>query len=946
MFIMVIRKMVSNKWMVLCLLLGFILAVAMVSSIPMYTDGVLQRMLIKDLENYQISSGHFPGRYHVSANIYSQYAENSRIKAFHILNNKIKNEAVNEIGLPIMSCTSNLTIDYLIALPEVQREEEPKKRSLKLEALEGLEDHVEIIHGRMYSSEKQGGVYEAIVTEEAMKNLDLRLDEVYVVSDFIDCLDEPLKVKVVGVFTIADEADPFWFQGLWAYAESFLIDYSLFYDEFIEGESPLLTKAQWYYAFDYHKISLDNTPKILEAFEAQNRWFAKRKAEFRMPAISVLEQYYEREKQLKTTLWVIQVPILLMLAFYLLMVSKLIIEQEQNEIAVLKSRGASSLQIFMGYLVESLILGGVALAVGPPVGLFLCKLLGAANGFMEFVQRTALPLKLSPKAYLYSLAAVGLSMVTMLVPAFLSSKTTIVKHKQEKARGGKRAFWKKYFLDVLLLAAAGYGLYSYKLRQSTLEITGAEATELAIDPLLFLVSTLFILGTGLLILRIYPYFVKLIFYLGRNKWSPVLYASFIQVGRSGGQDRFLMLFLILTLSIGVFNANAARTLNNNLEEKIYYANGADIVLEAYWPSNQPKFMPMEPMGEAYSSSNKEPVQYIEPPFLPYTELKGVELATKVFINDSVTVQNSTRDYTGRTTLMGIIPNEFGKVAWFRNDLLKTHWYHYLNLMSHHPMAALVSRSFAEEHNVRKGDSLWLSWGDQGYLEVIVYEFVDYWPTYNPKAKQGKESANLVVANLDYIQANSALEPYQVWLKKEPGATSGQIYQDIEDKGLQIEKLTDAGQQIIIKKNDPMVQGTNGALTLGFIVTMSVSTIGFLIYWILSIRQRELQFGIFRAMGMSVKKVIGLLACEQVLISGTAILVGVIIGGIASDLFVPLLQMAYSAAQQVPPFKVVAAREDYIKIYMVVLSMLAVGLSVLGIITSKIKIYQAIKLGED
>src|SRR5690606_10845660 len=112
-----------------------------------------------------------------------------------------------------------------------------------------------------------------------------------------------------------------------------------------------------------------------------------------------------------------------------------------------------------------------------------------------------------------------------------------------------------------------------------------------------------------------------------------------------------MLFLILTLSIGVFNANAARTLNNNLEEKIYYANGADIVLEAYWPSNQPKFMPMEPMGEAYSSSNKEPVQYIEPPFLPYTELKGVELATKVFINDSVTVQNSTRDYTGRTTLM-------------------------------------------------------------------------------------------------------------------------------------------------------------------------------------------------------------------------------------------------------------------------------------------------------
>jgi putative ABC transport system permease protein len=144
----------------------------------------------------------------------------------------------------------------------------------------------------------------------------------------------------------------------------------------------------------------------------------------------------------------------------------------------------------------------------------------------------------------------------------------------------------------------------------------------------------------------------------------------------------------------------------------------------------------------------------------------------------------------------------------------------------------------------------------------------------------------------------------------------------------------------------MVQGTNGALTLGFIVTMSVSTIGFLIYWTLSIRQRVLQFGIFRAMGMSVQKIIGLLACEQVLISGIAILVGIIIGGITSDLFVPLLQLVYSAAQQVPPFKVVAAREDYIKIYIMVLFMLSIGLSILGMIISKIKIHQAIKLGED
>ena len=56
MFLMVVRKMLNNRWMVLCLLIGITIAVAMVSTVPMYTDGVLQRMLIKDLESYIFSS--------------------------------------------------------------------------------------------------------------------------------------------------------------------------------------------------------------------------------------------------------------------------------------------------------------------------------------------------------------------------------------------------------------------------------------------------------------------------------------------------------------------------------------------------------------------------------------------------------------------------------------------------------------------------------------------------------------------------------------------------------------------------------------------------------------------------------------------------------------------------------------------------------------------------
>jgi len=120
----------------------------------------------------------------------------------------------------------------------------------------------------------------------------------------------------------------------------------------------------------------------------------------------------------------------------------------------------------------------------------------------------------------------------------------------------------------------------------------------------------------------------------------------------------------------------------------------------------------------------------------------------------------------------------------------------------------------------------------------------------------------------------------------------------------------------------------------------------LIYWILSIQRRVLNFGIFRAIGLSKGKVIGMLACEQVLISGLSILMGVLSGMVSSKLFVPLLQIANNAEQQVPPFHVVTDPTDFARIAVMVLLMLTVGISVLGILTSKIKIAQVIKLGED
>ena len=72
----------------------------------------------------------------------------------------------------------------------------------------------------------------------------------------------------------------------------------------------------------------------------------------------------------------------------------------------------------------------------------------------------------------------------------------------------------------------------------------------------------------------------------------------------------------------------------------------------------------------------------------------------------------------------------------------------------------------------------------------------------------------------------------------------------------------------------------------------------------------------------------------------------IIGGITSDLFVPLFRSMYSPIEQIPPFRVAALQSDYIKIYVIIVLMLGGGFAILGNLIKKLDINKALKLGED
>ena len=90
----------------------------------------------------------------------------------------------------------------------------------------------------------------------------------------------------------------------------------------------------------------------------------------------------------------------------------------------------------------------------------------------------------------------------------------------------------------------------------------------------------------------------------------------------------------------------------------------------------------------------------------------------------------------------------------------------------------------------------------------------------------------------------------------------------------------------------------------------------------------------------------MLFIEQVLSVGVAVAIGTFLGGWASRLFLPFTKVSADLTGSVPEFMIVISGSDLAKIYLTLGGMLVVGLAGLVIVLSRMRLHQAVKLGEE
>ncbi|HWT74905.1 MAG TPA: FtsX-like permease family protein [Mobilitalea sp.] len=948
MFRLMLRKVWNKKWMIICLFIGNILLIAVAAGIPMYTQAVQNRVLTKELSNYITEHNSYPTL------IEADHSAGNINEVMRIIDNVKKTQELFQtipklLGIDVKEENSSYYITCYNGSPVEQRSDDVSRKEVHLGCFQDFDEHISVVAGKMYSQKIENGIIEVLVSRKTLSDENLMLGEKITLNDVTDENKKPYTIRIAGVFDRGNAEDPYWVQDPNELKKCYIMPEQTFQMLFMNFDKPQYTLGiHRSLLLDYTQIKLENVEQLIEKTkQLKTELDTLTDNQCNIPFIDILEQLLIKEKKLKATLNILQVPVYVLLGIYIFMVSKQMIDMEKNEIAFFKSRGGSRLQIIKIYFYQSLLIAGISIIIGIPVGFLFCNMIGNTNSFLEFVGRTALKTNLNMRAILYSLAGTLFSIAVMVSEANKNTTTSIVMQKREKSRKKQTQLWKKAFFDVILLGVSLYGLYTYHSQKILL--TEKVMNGASLDPLLFLSSVSFIIGSTLVALRFFPLLIKMNFLIVKKWCSASIYTSFRQILQTQHTQSFILLFLVLTISIGIFNANVARTINSNEDRKIRYLTGADLVVQEQWDSIATF---VNSVGDGSQSNTGTYVKTgIEPDFDAYRKLEGVSSVTKVYVDSQVTVPVDESTSINNITLMGIHTKELGETVDFQEGLLPKHWYHYLNAMSQKQEGILVSQNFADLYGYQIGDTI--NYKDErfGTISGEICGFVNYWPSYipvrNEKLADGtlnKVPQFLVIAQLSMIQSSWGVQPYQIWMKLK--GSSEFFYRFANENGKKYTIFKDLATQMINKGNNPIFQGTNGILTLGFLIVLTLCAAGFLIYWITSIRSRTLQFGIYSAMGMSLREVLGMLIMEQIYLSGIPIAFGFFIGFLASKLYIPLIQISYTAEDQVIPLVIVQETGDILRVLILVILMLGLGILILGIMISKLKMVQSLKLGED
>jgi putative ABC transport system permease protein len=946
------KRLLTQRFLSIAAIVGLMIASGFILSIPLYADATYFRLFREELFSGNTSKlashpvDYAPMAFTFDVNVAGQ--NSPQWKDVIKVDQYLSGSAFRAIQFPIEQIVRRFHTDGYYMYPPLDPTVPESKNyltSVDIAFITPMESTIQLVSGQYpqpYTSILELGEVPAMVSETIANKLGIQVGDVY----YLRQTGIEIPVIIAGVWAPADPTAPYWGAG----SDNWLFVNEASYSSAISDAVPdELRDAMWYIVADgstLHSGDIANLDQGIQEIQKQAAGLLNNTKLVASP-LDALQRYQKNAPSLTYLLYAFSVPILGLILAFIGLVTGLFVGQQRGEMAILRSRGASTWQVVGISMLQGLLLAVVALAGGIFMGYWIAHTIGQARSFLDFTASGGLRVSLTASALVYGIAGIGvILLIEVLIPTLGGAGSTIVTYKQERARLLRAPWWQRYWFDILLLIPAGYGLWELQ-HQSSLALAGkANVPSPLQNPLLLITPAIGIFAVALFILRLVPWLMDLLSWaLKKTKSVGVLMAA-RYLARTPAFYSAPLVLLVLTLGLSSFTASLAKTLDAQLYKQTYYNVGAD--------------MNVVEQGTTVNLDTQKPV-YTFDPVEEHLGLKGVQAASRVGRYTATALTPSSASIAG--TFLGIDRTTFQGVAYWQDDFASQPLVVLMNQLAANPDGVLVPASLLKKQGLKIGDPLifGVQTGVAGVSIPLVLTIVgtfNLFPTWYP------ESGALFVANLDslYLEADTEY-PHEVWLKTAPNVDpEGIVYairgysitldsqadqSRLVENGLNtlVQSWTSARNDIQTAQQRPERQGLFGLLSVGFVASALLTVLGFLLYALFSFRRRFIEMGMLRAIGLSVRQMTMFLAAELASLILLGIGAGTLVGVFASKLFVPFLQIGSASQANYPPFQIQIAWLSIFQIYGLFIALFVVALGVLSAVLLRMKIFQAIKLGE-
>ncbi|MCY4145758.1 MAG: FtsX-like permease family protein [Chloroflexi bacterium] len=938
--VVAVKRLLAQPLLSSATMIGLTVAVALVLTIPIYAESVAFRVLTERLTEGPDRINRPPFSFLFS--YIGSWNKPVNWEAIADLDSYLREKGGAELGLQTTRLVRHLETQNFRLYPAGETNYRDENRSLDYVSFgttEDIESQVEVVEGSYPAAAPPdpNSIVEAMIHEEFASEFGIQAGERFVGYNWRLDAEDPMQIidiHISGVWRPRDEDDEYWFYRPNVFADILLINEGSYANRLAPYTEHEINLAVWYLVTDGSSINTSRVDELIRRHDETEKIANQYLSGTYIQASPVDElSYYRRVMTIMTlTLTVFSIPIVALLIVFLIMLVGLVVDGQRNETAVMRSRGASPFQVVGLTMVEGLIMGLVALAVGGALALAFTRLIGTTRSFMDFRWGEAFVVSTPPGIGTAFGLALLFTVLIRVVPTIGAARHTIISYKMDRARLLDKPLWQRAGLDLLLLGLIGYFYYQVAQQGSLIDVEGGAGniSQAYEQPFVFLLPPLTIFAVTLFALRFLAPILRFLAWIIQWTNSVGLLMVTRQLERAPGTYYLPLILLVCTISLGIYTASFARTIDRYLYEQQYYRISADLSVRVYSQT---------PGGFPGASANDAPPAYMH--ISEFTAMPHVRAATRIG-EYTATARLSSGSISGR--FVGVDREALGSVVFWRPDFADIRLGYLTNALAQQPDALVVSREFMESRALDIGDLVEIDIRSGGDVFTVNFQIVgalDYFPRWYPEA-----DGALFMGNLDYLFEQAQLElAHRVIARIEPGFDSREFQRALLQRGAAGVSLEEPISRINREQSRPERQGLFGLLSIGFITSSLATMIGFLLYTIFSYQRRYVELGILRAIGLSRGSMMRSVAWELGLLIALGLALGLGIGLLVSALYIPYMQFVSSLEGVVPPYLVSMAWAEIAQIVALFFFTFVLIMAILLVILRRMRIFQAVKLGE-